>query len=90
MFSRPDSAHEGSGTGTALADPPEERVHFAVLPGDMCDRAGCQAKVQVAIEVGGGQLGFCAHDGREVFYRMIMQGLRPPQPRRIGDLKPWV
>ena len=81
MFSRPDSANEGPGTGTALADPPAERVHFAVLPGDMCDRKDCKAKVQVAIEValanGTGSLGFCAHDGA--------RDLRPDDHDRAGN-----
>jgi hypothetical protein len=89
MFSRPDSAHEGPGTGTALAEPPGEHARIGVQAGDKCD-AACTAKVQVIIETSAGQLGFCAHHGRETFDRMIMQGSHPPQPRHVGDIKPWV
>ncbi len=88
MFSRPAGTQEGPGAGTALAEPPREYAPV-VLCTDDCD-ASCPARVQVVIETSAGPLGLCAHHGQEVFDQLILQGRHPPQPRYIGDLKPWM
>jgi hypothetical protein len=87
MFTRPASAQEGPGAGTALAEPPVQ--HASVLRMDGCDHSGCPASAQVAIATAAGSLGFCVHHGRVIFDQMVLLGLSPAEPRHIGDIKPW-
>lgn len=89
LFSRTGRAEGGTVAATAVAEPEALRACSPVLPTDPCDRGDCTAKVQVSILTGSGLLGFCIHHGREVFDLLVLRGTAPPQPKYIGDIKPW-